>query len=900
MNVETRISTIKKYGYCYNCLAISHSYKNCVSKFSCRKCHKKHNTLIHRESSLRPESTPEIPNVTSSNHENASSTALPTQSTNTNRQAYTTTIQSTISSTQDPPNPSRKQILLGTAMVQIEHNGQRYSARALIDSGSEATFISRRLQRSLDIPTHSVSAQVTGLNNAVSATPTNICEITLCSPLNTNYKLSAQAFILNSLTDNLPSYPIDPKQCLKNLGFPLADTQFHKPRPVDILIGSDIYPSILLNGVKRNILGSLLAQETEFGWILSGPITQPSQNSAIVSFHNKVNPESLLTRFWEVEEIPKESVVSKSDQICEEIFQKTTRRNPDGRYIVTLPFKEPDNIDIGQSRHIALAQFLRNERALLKKPEVKAEYDKAIMEYLELGQMKKVEYDPSGKATQYYLPHHAVIKPDRITTKLRVVFNASCPTSNHKSLNDVLHIGPTLQKDLVILITNWRLFQFVFNADIQKMYRQILVDPKHTRFQRILFRKSPEDTIEDFELQTVTFGINCAPYLAIRTLMKLADDIEETHPLAAKILRQEMYVDDVLAGTHNLTTAKSARDELISALKTPGFALGKWTSNDPHILKGLPQDHLLETETLNLSEPENTKTLGIRWNSKKDSFFFLVNPMEKKPAYTKREVLSAIAKLFDPAGWLSPIIITAKIIMQQIWLDKTDWDESLKPLTLHRWNSFVKDYDNINKIEIPSEMAPTITNSPKPRSMSPTITNSPKPRRMSSAISNRSRSATRSITPISEDETISRRIQRFKSTLPTIRDEKECDDRTTRKTISHRRKHTSSRHVACGICKKDHRLVTCATYSAYNINKKYEALHKLPKKPYERDLSDDVQMRFEHLVLADPQFHSNREITLEIGADVYPQIIRNGLFKPDNGTVVAQNTAFGWTLTGTI
>ncbi|XP_049316684.1 uncharacterized protein LOC125779389 [Bactrocera dorsalis] len=327
--------------------------------------------------------------------------------------------------------------------------------------------------------------------------------------------------------------------------------------------------------------------------------------------------------------------------------------------------------------------------------------------------------------------------------------------------------------------------------------------------------------------------------------------------------------------------------------------------------------------------------------------------------------------------------------------------------------------------------------------MAPTITNSPKPRRISSTIAIRSRSATRSITPISEDETMSRRIQRFKSTLPTIREEKERDDHTTRRTISHKRKNTSSRHVACGICKKDHRLVTCATYSGYNINKKYEAVikhrycvnclarshktegctsknrcsichgkhhsslhghprlypandantvekhplaletrlpsllakqtlvptlkirlrcdgewhkvrailnptlkitniaaelvkhlklpitylntyricsiqissnndtkfalecnavitHKLPKKPYERDLSDDVQMRFEHLVLADPQFHSNKELTLEIGADMYPQIIRSGLFKPDNSTVVAQNTAFGWTLTGTI
>ncbi|XP_054091244.1 uncharacterized protein LOC128922882 [Zeugodacus cucurbitae] len=696
-----------------------------------------------------------------------------------------------------------------------------------------------------------------------------------------------------------------------------------------------------------------------------------------------MNPEYLLTRFWEVEEIPKDSIITTSDKFCEENYEKTTRRSSDGRYVVTLPFKEPTNIDIGQSRHIALAQFLRNEKSLLKRPDVKAEYDKTIMEYLELGHMKRVKNGSTDKATQYYLPHHAVIKPDRITTKLRVVFNASCPTSNHKSLNDILHIGPTLQKDLVILITNWRLFQFVFNADIQKMYRQILVDPNHTQFQRILFRKTPEDTIEDFELQTVTFGINCAPYLAIRTLIKLADDVQKTHPLAAKILRQEMYVDDVLAGTHDITTAKSARDELISALEFPGFTLRKWTSNHAHILKGLPPDHLLDTETLNLSEPQNTKTLGIRWNSKKDIFFFLVDPMEKRPAYTKREVLSAIAKLFDPAGWLSPIIISAKIIMQQIWLDKTDWDESLKPLTLHRWNSFVKEFENINQIEIPrwthfspsaiiefhgfsdasekayaatlfirvligdkiwttllvskTRVAPiktlslprlelcgavllanltnstltqlnvtqykkyfwtdstivlawlskppcswttfvshrvaaiiekvgvenwhhvesqdnpadlasrgctptellncklwwqgpewlqrgkdefpitdsnsyntTLENKPVKTEMAPTTIKTLNARRNSLTSTIRSHSVTRSITPTPENETMSRRIRRFQTTLPTIREENENYHHKTRKTITHRG--ITHRHVACGLCKKDHRLATCTMY----------------------------------------------------------------------------------------
>ncbi|XP_049315855.1 uncharacterized protein LOC125779258 [Bactrocera dorsalis] len=347
-----------------------------------------------------------------------------------------------------------------------------------------------------------------------------------------------------------------------------------------------------------------------------------------------MTPDKLLTQFWEVEEVPRKPLPSTSDIVCEQIYKNTTHRNSDGRYVVTLPFKTPENIELGNSRHIALAQFLRNEKSLSRKPEIKAEYDKAINEYLELGHMTKVEYDPADNTKTYYLPHHAVIKPDRITTQLRVVFNASCPTSNRNSLNDVLHTGPTLQADLVILVVKWRMFQIVFNADIQKMYRQILVESRHTPFQRILFRKSSNDPIEDFELQTVTFGINCAPFLAIRTLLKLADDVQGTHPLAAEILRNGMYVDDVLAGAHDVPTAILARDELTSSLKSAGFALRKWTSNDPKVLSGIPQEHLLDTNSLSLPESNNTKTLGIRWNAKKDAFFFLINPIQDKTAYT--------------------------------------------------------------------------------------------------------------------------------------------------------------------------------------------------------------------------------------------------------------------------
>lgn len=114
-------------------------------------------------------------------------------------------------------------------------------------------------------------------------------------------------------------------------------------------------------------------------------------------------------------------------------------------------------------------------------------------------------------------------------------------------------------------------FEFVFN-DITKMYRQILVHEYDSKFQRILYRQSPDEDIQDFELHTVTFDVNCAPYLALRTLLKVADDEESRFPLGAKILRESMYVDDALAGTQTLNMAVEA-SQLIGILSSASFEM---------------------------------------------------------------------------------------------------------------------------------------------------------------------------------------------------------------------------------------------------------------------------------------------------------------------------------------
>ncbi|XP_065370843.1 uncharacterized protein LOC135962859 [Calliphora vicina] len=701
LSVMDRFSTVKKNNWCINCLSRTHQVKECKSIHSCSICKKRHHTLLHRNEPSKDSSGSSRP---SSSSVGTSAISQPTHSRpiESSQTASTSGFSSSAPLNRQAFHISRNQtVLLGTAMVNIHHQGMTYPARALIDPASETSFISERVQNRLKISAHSTNAKISGINQAISVTARKSCSIYIGTPLDSSIILNTIALVLPTISGNLPSFIIsnDLRKDLPNIR--LADSQFFDCRPVDLLLGADLFPQIIMGSV-RNVLGTLLAQETIFGWIITGPVPQSSVQvyNTRVDFSEEDNLNRILLRFWELEEPPKRKIMSAHDLMCEENYRKTTRRDSDGRYVVKLPFKPefPDTLFLGHSKQNVRAQFLRTESSLLRNPLIKNMYDDVVREYLTLDHMRPVREESISSC---YLPHHPVIKLDRKTTKLRVVFNASNKTSNGHSLNDCLFVGPTLQADLVLLILRWRFFRFVFNCDITQMYRQIRLDRSHTPFQRILFRDTPTEEIKEYELQTVTFGVNCAPYLAIRTLLQLADDVECKHPLAAEILRKCMYVDDVLNGTHDIPTALIARDQLIAALSSAGFELRKWTSNEKAILAGFPVEHLVDAKLLKFVESSSSKTLGLQWNAHLDSFYFNVDRISMRSSHTKREVLSIIARLFDPVGWLGPVIIVAKMVMQRVWQDQVEWDESLKPATEAEWQKFASSYHEVNQIQIP-------------------------------------------------------------------------------------------------------------------------------------------------------------------------------------------------------
>ncbi|XP_075158038.1 uncharacterized protein LOC142231308 [Haematobia irritans] len=686
---------------CENCLCSGHQTSSCRSEKLCQECSQTHHTLLHpgmgynkhqgsrHQRSHNSSTNPSSFHIATQEEEQPSSSDLHIEEVQTN---FSESGQGTI---------------LPTVLIDLEHLGNTFTIRAFLEQGSQETFIASRVVNQLGISTSKSFTRISGLGGTLLENSSRICSLKLRSR-QSSFSLETVAIVVSNLNHFMPSstHKIGSWEGLNQIE--LADPLFYKAARIDMLIGSDILPCIIKSGVRKNIAGNLLAQESEFGWYISGP-QNPRCITTFAAWvsHSDNSLNDQVRRFWESEEIPSDPQQSEEDIVCEQLYAETTTRRSDGRYVVRLPFKKefPNEIALGSSRRMALGQFYRMEKTLGNSPSLSEEYTQVLHEYFTLDHMSPIppsELYDSDTFRSFYLPHHAVVKPDRTSTKVRVVFNASKRTTTGLSLNDVLYPGPTLQNDLTTVILRWRTFKYVFNGDIQKMYRQILIDDRDHQYQRCLFRKSPMDPIQDFALKTVTFGVNCAPYLAIRTLLQLGKDGANSHPVAAKILEKDIYVDDILSGGHSVLEAKRGLTELVDLLSSAGFPLKKITANHSDILQTVPQEDLLNEDFLKLEDSSESKTLGIRWNAMTDLFFYNVYDIRiPREQVTKRTILSIVAKLFDPAGWLSPIIVTAKMLLQQLWLDGTDWDENVKSHSLEKWVTFMGNFSEIPKIRIP-------------------------------------------------------------------------------------------------------------------------------------------------------------------------------------------------------
>ena len=489
-----------------------------------------------------------------------------------------------------------------------------------------------------------------------------------------------------------------------------------KRRQIDVLIGSDnpIFHHILkeVHGTKAN---DPIARMTNLGWVCFGPTqTEEFRRSSRSHFtrtyrtnrNEKQGPsDDVLRKFWELESIgirDEDERVLTPDETAAVAQVAETLHFKSGRYEVGIPWKRGEPYLVN-NYEMAFNRLKTQERSLLRKgPEIAETYGEIIKDYVRKGYVTKVA--KSDEADQWFLPHFPVIRQNRMTTKIRMVFDAAAKNEG-KSLNDAVRSGPKLQRELTDVLTRFRRAPIALSGDISEMFLQVGLNEKDRQYHRFLWRDLESRDPDHYEFRRLLFGNRASPFCAQHVVHTHAKYHAKDYPQAAETIDNSMYVDDILDSCETVNEAVQLRSELSELLALGNFKLRKWSSNNPAVLNDVPvEDRLQSLEIHEAEEPPKMKTLGVLWEATADVFTFFVQAPEVNMKLTKRNVLSTIATIFDPLQFLAPFTIRAKVLMQEIWLAGIGWDDILTDDLIAKWRRWISELHRLSHVTIPRSL----------------------------------------------------------------------------------------------------------------------------------------------------------------------------------------------------
>ena len=279
---------------------------------------------------------------------------------------------------------------------------------------------------------------------------------------------------------------------------------------------------------------------------------------------------------------------------------------------------------------------------------------------------------------------------DSKTTPIRIVCDCSCRLSgNHPSLNDCLEVGPSLVNDLCSILLRFRVHKIALSTDIEKAFLHVKLDAGDQDFTRFLWLSNSNDAESDFDIyrfKVVLFGSASSPFMLGATLHL---HLSKYNSQIAHDMQQNLYVDNVISGSPTEESAIQYFNEARKIMSDANFNLRSWASNSQH-LQAVARDNQV------IDENQLVHILGLYWNTAEDRICLIPKPLDSTSSsvVTKRSILQDSSRVYDPLGFLSPVTIHAKLLMQELWQQSVDWDEPLDQQLRDKWRNIVIDLQN--------------------------------------------------------------------------------------------------------------------------------------------------------------------------------------------------------------
>ncbi|UYV81895.1 hypothetical protein LAZ67_21000067 [Cordylochernes scorpioides] len=427
---------------------------------------------------------------------------------------------------------------------------------------------------------------------------------------------------------------------------------------IDILIRGDYYGQ-LLTGKIEQLAGGLTAIQTVLGWTLIGNTSSERPETSAQMVITLLTTQQRVASLWGLETIgirdPTEVISEKEKNVLmQEKFREKICRGHDGRYLVSLPWKEgigtiPNNLEAMTQKLTQKGQFVP--------------YDEVFRSWFRENLIEEVDEEVI-KPIGHYLPHRPIYKVQSETTPIRPVYDASCKASKRSlSLNECLETGPNLIELSPEILIRFREKKIGAIADIRKAFQTIGIDEKETDYLRFLWWDEQDPSkIRTLRHTRVVFGLTCSPFILAAVLKYHLESIVDYRKPVADVLKRSFYVDNLVFSVDEPDELERIREVANDIMDEAKMTLREWEYGGSKILEN----------------KEDARVLGLYWNKERDTLrCHIPQDTTKYGEVTKRTLLSNLQKSFDPLGFYAPIFIIPKLLMQRAWLLKLGWDQPL-------------------------------------------------------------------------------------------------------------------------------------------------------------------------------------------------------------------------------
>ena len=388
--------------------------------------------------------------------------------------------------------------------------------------------------------------------------------------------------------------------------------------------------------------------------------------------------------------------LSVEDREFLSIMDKEFVLDSDSRWSAPLPFRA-SRPRLPNNRAQALQRAKGLQVSLSKNPVKKQHFLEFMGKLLVCGHAELAPELPAD-AECWYLPIFGVYHPKK-PNKIRVVFDSSAQFKGF-SLNSVLLQGPDLTNSLLGVLLRFRRDLVAVSVDVEQMFYCFGVIKNDRDYLRFFWHKDnvTSKPLVEYRMCKHVFGNSPSPAIASYGLRKA---VEYADSDVIEFVHRNFYVDDGLTSCPSVSEAEDLIKRTQVSLAVTGLRIHKITSNTPEVMTKFPKEDLAaDLNRINFEQESlpTQRSLGLEWDLNQDRFMFS-NQSQDKPV-TKRGILSTINSVFDPIGFLAPVIIDGRLILRDVVSTGIDWDEPLPYDTEVKWKHWLNSLNDLNCVNI--------------------------------------------------------------------------------------------------------------------------------------------------------------------------------------------------------